>query len=108
MKFKPGADQTIILQIASLLTDLKLGNGTSILIAANIASALPASVGAAISQSASKDSANLGIYGVAFLLTALGVVFVQEAERRIPMNYATRYENSSVSNQAYLPFKVGF
>lgn len=92
--------------MADQLTDLKLGNGTSILIAANIVSALPSSVGAAISQSTSNDGANLSIYALAFLLTALGVVFVQEAERKIPMNYATRYENAAISEQAYLPFKV--
>ena len=97
-----------VAQLADQLTDLKLGNGTSILIAANIVSALPSSVGAAITQSASAEGsgANLSIYGLAFLLTALGVVFVQEAERRIPMNYATRYENAAISDQAYLPFKV--
>ena len=93
--------------MADQLTDLKLGNGTSILITANIASALPASVGAAISQSAQKDSSNILIYALAFFLTTLGVVYVQEAERQIPMNYASRYRNTALSGQAYLPFKVG-
>ena len=89
------------------MTELKLGNGTSVLIAVNIASSLPASVGAAISQSASRDSANLVIYALAFFLTTLGVVYVQDAERRIPMNYASRYRSEELSGQAYLPFKVG-
>ena len=89
------------------ISDLKLGNGSSVLITANIASSLPASVGAALTQAASKDSANLGIYGIAFLLTTLGVVYVQEAERQIPMNYSSAYRSStSLSRQAYLPFKV--
>lgn len=95
------------MQVADQLTDLKLGNGTSILITANIASALPASVGAAVQQSASMDSSNLVVYGLAFFLTTLGVVYVQEAERQLPMNYASRYRNSELSGQAYLPFKVG-
>ena len=89
------------------ISDLKLGNGSSVLITANIASSLPTSVGAALTQAASKDSANLGIYGIAFLLTTLGVVYVQEAERQIPMNYSSAYRSSSsLSRQAYLPFKV--
>ena len=37
-------------QVADTITELKLGNGTSVLIFANIASALPTSVGGAISQ----------------------------------------------------------
>lgn len=95
------------MQVGDQISDLKLGNGSSVLITANIASSLPASVGAALTQAASKDSANLGIYGIAFLLTTLGVVYVQEAERQIPMNYSSAYRSStSLSRQAYLPFKV--
>ena len=94
------------MQIADTITELKLGNGTSVLIFANIASALPTSVGAALTQAASKDSANVAIYAAAFFLTTLGIVYVQEAERKIPMNYASRYRNSALSRQSYLPFKV--
>jgi len=36
--------------VADTITELKLGNGTSVLIFANIASALPTSVGGAITQ----------------------------------------------------------
>jgi len=99
-------DHVALLQIADTITELKLGNGTSVLIFANIASALPTSVGAALSQAASKDSANVAIYAGAFFLTTLGIVYVQEAERKIPMNYASRYRNSALSRQSYLPFKV--
>ena len=94
------------MQIADTITELKLGNGTSVLIFANIASALPTSVGAALTQAASKDSANVAIYAGAFFLTTLGIVYVQEAERKIPMNYAGRYRNTALSRQSYLPFKV--
>ena len=100
------ADHVALLQIADTITELKLGNGTSVLIFANIASALPTSVGAALSQAASKDAANVAIYAGAFFLTTLGIVYVQEAERNIPMNYASRYRNSALSRQSYLPFKV--
>ncbi|CAN1228659.1 Preprotein translocase subunit SECY, chloroplastic [Linum grandiflorum] len=42
-------------------------------------------------------------------LLTLGSVFYQEAERKIPLNYASRYNSSSGSGlqkSAYLPFKV--
>ncbi|BDA41534.1 Preprotein translocase subunit SECY, chloroplastic [Coccomyxa sp. Obi] len=100
------AGAMVLVHVADLITELKLGNGTSILITANIASALPASVGAAVQQAADKDSSSLPIYGLAFFLTTLGIVYVQEAERKIPMNYASRYRNSALSQQSYLPFKV--
>ena len=65
-------------QIADTISELKLGNGTSVLITANIASALPTSVGAALQQAADKDASALPIYALAFFLTTLGVVYVQE------------------------------
>ena len=65
------------LQVSDQLTELKLGNGTSILITANIASALPTSVGAALQSAASKDQSNLGVYALALFATTLGVVYVQ-------------------------------
>jgi preprotein translocase subunit SecY len=84
-----------LVYIADTISELKLGNGTSVLIFANIASALPASVGALLATSASDDPANLAVYAVAFFLTTLGIIYVQEAERRIPVNYSSRYTYAS-------------
>jgi SecY len=133
------------LQTADVITELKLGNGTSILIFANIASALPTSVGGAVQQvglqlaharcssrmlerlkstrsspstsgpdtihppdlqASTENSSNLAVYVLAFFLTTMGIVYVQEAERKIPMNYASRYRTGSLGRQSYLPFKV--
>ena len=66
-----------LVQTADVLDDLKLGNGTSILITANIASALPTSVGAAVQQAATRDASNLAVYALALFATTLGVVYVQ-------------------------------
>jgi protein transport protein SEC61 subunit alpha len=96
----------ILVHVAEEITELKLGNGTSILIFANIASALPSSAGAALTQATQNEQANLAIYGIAFFLTTLGIVYVQDAERQIPMSYASRYRAGSLQRQAYLPFKV--
>lgn len=76
------------------------------LIFANIASALPSSVGAALTQAADRDSANLAVYAVSLFFTTLGIVYVQDAERQIPMTYASRYRAGALQRQAYLPFKV--
>ncbi len=46
-------------QTADVITELKLGNGTSILIFANIASALPTSVGGAVQQASSMRLAHI-------------------------------------------------
>lgn len=75
---------------ADTISELKLGNGTSVLIFANISSSLPTSVGALLAQNTESDPGNIAIYATAFFLTTLGIIYVQEAERRIPVNYSSR------------------
>ncbi|XP_048140787.1 preprotein translocase subunit SECY, chloroplastic-like [Rhodamnia argentea] len=45
---------------------------------------------------------------LSFILSVLGIVYVQEAERKIPLNYVSRYTSRSggLQSPAYLPFKV--
>lgn len=43
-----------------------------------------------MTNSAADDPTNLVVYGLAFYLTTLGIIYVQEAERRIPINYSGR------------------
>lgn len=95
--------------IGERISDLKLGNGTSLLIFTNIISYLPASFGRTVVQ-AYQDGNYAGLVGiiVSFVLLVLGIVYVQEAERKIPMNYANRYTSKAggIQRSAYLPFKV--
>lgn len=99
----------ITMSIGEKISDLKLGNGTSLLIFTNIVSYLPSSIGQTVAQ-AINDGNYPGLAGSigAFLLLVLGIVYVQEAERKIPINYASRFKASSkgLGKSAYLPFKV--
>ncbi|GLU10342.1 hypothetical protein SLE2022_271560 [Rubroshorea leprosula] len=95
--------------IGERISDLKLGNGTSLLIFTNIISYLPASFGRAVAQ-AFQDGNYIGLITliISFFLLVLGIVYVQEAERKIPLNYASRYTSrgGGLQKSAYLPFKV--
>ncbi|EOY31627.1 SECY isoform 1 [Theobroma cacao] len=95
--------------IGERISDLKLGNGTSLLIFTNILSYLPASFGRTVVQ-AYQDGNYIGLVTIiiSFFLLVLGIVYVQEAERKIPLNYASRYTSRSggLQKSAYLPFKV--
>lgn len=64
--------------IGERITDLKLGNGTSLLIFTNIISYLPASFGRTIAQ-AFNDANYMGlaIIIVSFFLLVVGIVYVQ-------------------------------
>ncbi|XP_010525749.1 PREDICTED: preprotein translocase subunit SCY1, chloroplastic [Tarenaya hassleriana] len=95
--------------IGERISDLKLGNGTSLLIFTSIISYLPASFGRTASQALQDGNyAGLATIIVSFLLLVLGIVYVQEAERKIPLNYASRYTSKAggLQKSAYLPFKV--
>ncbi|KAG9143345.1 hypothetical protein Leryth_018607 [Lithospermum erythrorhizon] len=107
--------------IGEKITDLKLGNGTSLLIFTNIISYLPASFGRTVAE-AFQDGNYVGLGGL--IVTVDNVSFrmvvearssdknvckaLQEAERKIPLNYASRYSSRTggLQKSAYLPFKV--
>ena len=109
--------------IGEEITECKLGNGTSVLIFVNIASAIPASLAQTLGGASEGDNAaaSLLVFLVAFLVTVVGVVYVQAGERRIPINYArfsTRAQRERGAggqggsalarggSQPFLPFKV--
>lgn len=66
-----------LVYLADTISEMKLGNGTSVLIFANIASALPSSVTALSAQNEGGDPTNLAIYLAAFFLTTTGIIYVQ-------------------------------
>ncbi|KAF6149088.1 hypothetical protein GIB67_018666 [Kingdonia uniflora] len=95
--------------IGEQISDLKLGNGTSLLIFTSIISYLPASFGrTAVEAFQGGNYIGLITTIISFILLVLCIVYVQEAERKIPLNYASRYNTKSegLQKSAYLPFKV--
>jgi len=101
------AGAMILMFIGEVLTELKLGNGTSLLIFINIVSGLPTSIGQTLEVvDQTNNQAGLTLFGLAFLFVTMGIVYVQEAERKIPINYASRYKAGGLQSSSYLPFKV--
>lgn len=101
------AGAMVLMWLAEAATELKLGNGTSLLIAVNILSALPLSAGQTLLQAQSEgNSAGLAAFALAVTAITAGIVCVQEAERRIPIVYSTRYAAGALQKASYLPFKV--
>jgi SecY len=76
------AGAMVVNQFADYVTELKLGNGTSVLIFANIASYLPSSIGQAFTQAGDSGSSGIAVYLIAFLITTFGIVCVQARRRR--------------------------
>jgi len=97
----------ILMYIGEVLTELKLGNGTSLLIFVSIVSSLPTSIGETLTVAeATGNQGGLALFAAAFIAITMGIVYVQEAERKIPINYASRYKAGGLQKSSYLPFKV--
>ncbi len=102
------AGSMLIMWIGELVTEFGIGNGVSLIIFAGIVSALPG----ALSQLVfTFDVAQIPTY-VAFFFVAfviiLGVVYISEAERPIPVTYAKRVRGQKVYGgmSTYLPLRV--
>lgn len=94
--------------IGDLISEQNLGNGISLIIFAGIVSGIPTTIQQLI---ISFDQTTLISY-LAFLVIALiviaGVVYVNEAERKVPITYAKRIRGNKVFGgvSSYLPLKV--
>ncbi len=102
------AGTMILTWIGELITEKKIGNGTSLIIFAGIVSSIPEAIKNAI---LSYDPSTLPTYLVFITLAILiiaGVVFVNQGERKIPVTYAKRVRGNRVYGGAstYLPLRV--
>jgi preprotein translocase subunit SecY len=95
----------LIMWFAELVTERGIGNGMSLLIFVSIAAAFPASMWA-IAQSRGFEVFLL-VLAVGILVVAL-VVFVEQSQRRIPVQYAKRMVGRRTygGTNTYIPIKV--
>lgn len=86
------AGSMFLMWLAELITENGFGNGTSLIIAAGIIASLPGTIAQQVSllQGDSSQIFKLVILLALFLVTVIGVVFVNEAQRNIPISYARR------------------
>jgi len=96
----------VIMWMGELITDRGIGNGMSLLIFTSIAARFPDSLAAIHTQSGRWDTLVLVIL-IGFLVIAL-VVFVEQSQRRIPVQYAKRMIGRRMygGTSTYIPLKV--
>jgi preprotein translocase subunit SecY len=99
------AGAALVMWMGELITERGIGNGMSLLIFAGIAARIPAE-GKTI-----YDTSGVAIFAavcVAALLIIIGVVFVEQGQRRIPVQYAKRMVGRKMygGTSTYLPLKV--
>ena len=99
------AGTSIIMWLGELITDRGVGNGMSILIFTSIISTFPGQLTSIWKIDGSLKFIITLVIGFA---TIAGVVFVEQAQRRIPVQYAKRMvgRRSYGGTSTYLPIKV--
>ncbi|BBL86324.1 preprotein translocase SecY (chromatophore) [Paulinella micropora] len=102
----------IVMWISEVITERGIGQGASLVIFLNIVATLPRALGSTIELAQTGDPRTVGgilVLGLVFLITILGIIFVQEGSRRIPIISAKRQverSNLLTSRQSYLPLKL--
>lgn len=107
------AGTAFLLWLGDQITTKGVGNGISLIIMAGIIATMPSMFVDAYNSFIVTDTTQLLLFGIfkfiifiaIYVAIVVGVVFVETAERRIPIQYA----NSSTRNsgrQNYIPFKL--
>jgi preprotein translocase subunit SecY len=99
------AGTAMIMWLGELVTDRGIGNGMSILIFTSIASQLPSQGGNILQAAGGWVFALVCLLGLAIIVS---VIFIEQAQRRIPVQYAKRMIGRRMygGTSTYIPLKV--
>jgi preprotein translocase subunit SecY len=89
------AGTMILVWLGELITENGIGNGISLIIFAGIVSRLPGYVQQGYTASATSGGGGSGVVSIAVfliigLLTILGIVYIYQGQRRVPVQYPTK------------------
>ena len=99
------AGTTLLMWLGELITQRGIGNGISLMIFASIVAALPSGIQAWWTN---PDQVFVVMMPFVALAVIVGIVFVQEGQRRIPVQYAKRIvgRRMTTGGSTYLPLRV--
>ncbi|NMG07976.1 preprotein translocase subunit SecY [Brasilonema sp. UFV-L1] len=105
------AGSMFVMWASEVITERGVGNGASLLIFVNIVATLPKSLGDTIDFVQSGNRETVGrviVLLLLFLVTIIGIVFVQEGIRRIPIISARRQVGRRIfaEQRNYLPLRL--
>ncbi len=106
------AGTSFCLWLGDEITKKGIGNGSSMIIMAGIIQSMPSIFKGAFNAFINGSYSNtLGIilfstFILVYLLVLVGIIYIQLAERRIPIQYANRSSSAYGAQQSYLPIKI--
>ncbi len=97
-----------LMWLGEIITEMKVGNGISILIFSGIISRLPTVFQEAILNFDSTQALTYAGYVLIAVITVAGVVVISEAQRNIPVTYAKMVRGAAMGGGAstHLPLRV--
>lgn len=104
------AASMFLMWLGEIISEKGIGNGISMIISLGIIAGLPPSI-SSLAQLVSGDTAKtifaIG-YGIVFIAMIVFIIYITEAERRLPVTYARRLRssNSTTRVDSYLPMKL--
>ncbi|HLC99990.1 MAG TPA: preprotein translocase subunit SecY [Patescibacteria group bacterium] len=102
------AGTMFLVWIGELMTERKLGNGVSLIIFAGILANLPQIAGQTATLFDPTKIFNLILFTAIGLITIVGVVFITEGQRQVPISFARRIRGARQYGgvDTYLPLRV--
>lgn len=107
------AGTCFLLWIGDQVTTKGIGNGISLLIMAGIIQSMPSmfattfqSLVTSGTYSTVLGSILFALFVIVYIFIILGVVFIQLAERRVPIQYSNRTNSAYGAQTSYLPIKL--
>jgi preprotein translocase subunit SecY len=99
------AGSTVLMWLGELITEKGIGNGVSFIIFAGIVSRAP---GAAVGFLNNPDLARIVLFAILAILAVATIIYIQEGQRRIPIQYASRVRGRRMyqGGQTFLPLRV--
>ena len=106
------AGTAFLLWLGDQMTQKGLGNGTSLLIMAGILSTIPRTFIDTF-NALIIDNSNMflgilsfSLFVLIYLAIIVAVIFIQESERRVPIQYSNQTSSAYGAKQNYIPFKL--
>jgi preprotein translocase subunit SecY len=99
----------ILVWIGELITEKGIGNGISIIIFGGIVASMPGAIrGLVTGSSVSSNVIGTAMFLAIGLLTVVGIVLINEGQRRIPVQYAKRVRQGQMvgGTTTHIPLKV--
>ena len=98
-----------LMWLGEKITEFGIGNGISMIILASIVARIPQAIITTYEQLRTGDLTvfQVGVAIAVIIIVVAGIIYIQEAERRIPIQYARRNIGAGLQATAtYLPFKL--